>query len=120
MATRAPKPPRGEKPADTIAYQRRQIDTLAQRIEELVFNRGQDGARIAELERQLRASGAAQNELRERLSAKKHELVEQITEVARLNGYIQRVQEVERPVHTITPGEAPDIASLLRDRRHLG
>lgn len=120
MAIRAPKPPRGEKPADTIAYQRRQIDTLSQRIEELVLHRGQDETRITELERQLRASGTVQNDLRERLREKERELMQREAEIARLTGYIERVREAEQSDRITTGGAAPDIASMIRDRRHLG
>lgn len=96
MAAKARRVPKGEKPADTIAYQKRMIETLTARIEELSICRGEDGARISTLEGQIKASGSVQNDLRERLRDKEHQLTLSHQEIARLSGYIQRVREVER------------------------
>lgn len=84
-----------EKPITTIAYQDRQITNMAARIEELVAAKAAAETRVAELERQQRNANDVQNNLRASVKEKNHVIEELHREIARQQGYIQRVRELE-------------------------
>jgi len=116
MAAKARRIPKGEKSADTIAYQKTVIVNLTRRIEDLVEAKGAAEQRMADLERQVRSITESHNNMRERLREKESDIKQRENEIARLSGYIQRVREVERKdgePHEIG-NSAPDLASLVR------
>jgi len=105
------KPPKGEKPADTIRFQAAQLDMLYKRCDDLSAARGKAEADRQNAEKEKREISASRDRYVEQRNSYKLRAERLEVEVARLQGYINRVREAEGgpPAHT---DRGPSIGDL--------